>query len=561
LYGISGYQPSEVVVIDTAAKTELTRISLPGYGADIDMSPNGEWLVVALQEERQLLLLDADRSAIQGSVPVVTGPAVVEVDDTGVAYYAEQSQWVQVRRVALNEGITSDTQLELGNIYAPDLELARDGTRLYVGESGGSGCNVYEFDLTATPARLVATGSWSDGEGFVNPPRSVLLSPGTERVYYGQSELLGGDLKTIPGLTRQTVFAEDRAGTFAVGEKTLFDVVTLQTLAKLPHTATAAALTNQDKVLWYYDAASGDGHYANVADFLGTAALGVRELAPLPLSSYTLSRLVADPKRHRLYAIDSTRDIALAIDSDTLQPLAAVAVGTFPTDLALDFAADTLFVGHVEALGIVRIDLADFSFERFMTEPRVPYELETLSDGRLAMIDEDQSTTPSLIDDDTGAVLARAWGPYDGILSATADGKSLFVGDSNLTGCNMTRYDVSGNALVFVGETSYDNGYGFPNAQHWELALPDGSGVFYANYLIDGNDLSKLRYPIGSAVRAVTPDGKLATTSDSVFDVKTGKTLGTLATAGDVQAIDATGQTLYVASAGTLTKLDLTPFR
>jgi hypothetical protein len=70
-----------------------------------------------------------------------------------------------------------------------------------------------------------------------------------------------------------------------------------------------------------------------------------------------------------------------------------------------------------------------------------------------------------------------------------------------------------------------------------------------------------LKYQVASPVRAVTPDGKLAMTSGTVIDVAAGKKLGDLATIGDVQALDSAGNTLYVATPGALTKVDLATFR
>lgn len=562
LYGLSGGTPSEVVVIDTEAKAELTRIELPGVGTDIDMSPNGEWLVVSQGGEHQLSLVDADRDAIKATLPVVSDPEVVEVDDNGIAYYAERNQWVAVRRVDLQVGMPSDTKLDVGLVSAPDLELSSDGAFLYAGESGSSGSFLYKFDVSGGDSTLVAKGTWTDGHGFVYASRSLLVSGSVERVYYGWRELLGDDLKLVSGFTGQSVFAENQTGAFGVGENTLFDTVTLRTLGKLPRTATAAALTSHDKIVWYYDGAMGDGHYANVADLIGTPALGVREIAPMPLNTYTLSKLIADPKRRRLYSIDTKQGLALSIDSDTLEPVASVIVGTSPSDLALNFRGDTLFVGHSGSLGIARIRTSDFSFERFVTVPRVPYEIEPLSDARLATIDQDQWTTPSIVDENTGAVLASSpRAAYRGVLSATADGKTLFVGDTNASRSNMTRYDVSGSALTQVDKTTYDNGFGFENVTHWGICVPDGSGVFYASYLLDGLDLGVLRYQVASPVRAVTPDGKLATTSSAVFDATTGKAIADLGITGDVQAVDAAGEILYLSSPGVLTKVDLAKFR
>ena len=58
-------------------------------------------------------------------------------------------------------------------------------------------------------------------------------------------------------------------------------------------------------------------------------------------------------------------------------------------------------------------------------------------------------------------------------------------------------------------------------------------------------------------LRAITPDGRLATSAARVYRVSDGALLGTLPVSGTVQAVSPDGATLYVAGAGTITKVDL----
>jgi hypothetical protein len=77
------------------------------------------------------------------------------------------------------------------------------------------------FDVTNGGATRVAKGAWTGGFGYYYAPRSLLLSAHTQRTYYGWYEQVGDDLALVPGRTKQSVFAEDQAGTFAVGENTV----------------------------------------------------------------------------------------------------------------------------------------------------------------------------------------------------------------------------------------------------------------------------------------------------------------------------------------------------
>jgi hypothetical protein len=84
--------------------------------------------------------------------------------------------------------------------------------------------------------------------------------------------------------------------------------------------------------------------------------------------------------------------------------------------------------------------------------------------------------------------------------------------------------------------------------------------VYYAGYLLDGQDLSVLRYPQAERIRTVTPDGRLATSGSTVYRVSDGAALGPLAVTGEVQAVSPDGATLYVAGEGTIGTVDLTGF-
>ena len=60
VYGLSTAS-SEVIVFDTAAKDELTRISLSTNATDMDLSSNGQWLVVAHDALHQVSVIDTQR--------------------------------------------------------------------------------------------------------------------------------------------------------------------------------------------------------------------------------------------------------------------------------------------------------------------------------------------------------------------------------------------------------------------------------------------------------------------------------------------------------------------
>lgn len=560
VYGLRTGTPSQVVVFDTATKAELTRIELPQQATDFDLSPNGAHLVVAHDAVHQLSVVDLGLLSISSTIPVQSDPYQIAVSDAGLVYYAELDQWTDLRRVDPAAGIASDTLLSPWGAYAGDVALSPDGVFLYVGESGISGGSLTKYRVWDGGFVKTDVSTWDDGYGFPYPARHVYLSPGGQHVYYAGYQLDAGRLALVNGAVGERVLAEDRAGTFAVGERTVFDATLVRPVTTLPCQVAAAALASEDTELWSYCPATARMAYVNTADVVGDAVLGQREAPAGPLSSYTLVALVSDPVRSRLYGLDSAQGLVVAVDAASLQPTVAIKVGSTPTDLAVAPDGTALYVGHLGTLAIARIDLGRLAFDRFIPTPRAPYDVEVLAGSRLAAIDEDQWTTVTILDAPTGAVTASRSGFYEGALAATGDGTGLFVGEAFLSGSNIERFDVSAGTFVPVTGSTYNGGYGFPYPARSVVALADGSAAYYAGFLLDGGDLGILRYAQADAIRAVTPDGTLATSSTKVYRVADGSQLGALPTSGSVQAVRSDGKVLYVVGGPGIAAVDLTVF-
>ncbi len=339
----------------------------------------------------------------------------------------------------------------------------------------------------------------------------------------------------------------------------MFDAQLVRPVADVPHGASAAVLVPSDQELWYYSPDTVRLYYVNPFDLIGGLPLGTREVDPRPLASYQLAKLIHDPVRPRLYGVDTAQGAVIAIDAATLAPIREIRVNSTPTDLDIDPAGTSLFVGHLDVLGLARIDLASLTFDRYVVSPRDSFRLAALGADRVVTNDDDQWTIASLTDTATGAVLAQA-GSYEGALSTTADRTALFLGDSGLSGSTIHRLSTTGDQLVEVSRSNFDDYYGFPYPSRIATALPDGSGVYYAGYLLDGHDLTVLRYPIAEQILAVTPDGRRALSATSVYDVATGARLGALPATATTLAVSPDGSTAFLAAAGSITAADLSGF-
>jgi hypothetical protein len=95
VYGLNADGGDELIVLDAIAREELTRIALPQAATDIDLSPNGQWLVAAHQAAYQVSFIvprgslvpeqrSGDRSGgnRQGTEPSSTVVTLVGLDPT-----------------------------------------------------------------------------------------------------------------------------------------------------------------------------------------------------------------------------------------------------------------------------------------------------------------------------------------------------------------------------------------------------------------------------------------------------------------------------------------------
>jgi hypothetical protein len=545
LYALSGYH---ILVFDTVAKLQVTTVTLDGYATDIDLSPDGRYLVASLHGWKRIDVIDKQ---LWSAVPVDTraDPQQVEVMNGGVAYYATLDQWAEIHEIDLTQGLSSDFKLNLYSAFEPDIELSATGNRLFVAESGLSGSNVYELNLDVAPTRTIDQSNWDDGIGFDSPGRHVYLGPSGKHLYYAGHQLDATNLAHALGDTG-TVFAEDAAATFAVSTKGIIDAQTLATVTPFPFTVSSAALTAGDSELWYYRPDLSQIIYTKVANFLSGKMLGQAQSEAGPLGTYTFSKLVADPARPRLYGLDMSKNVIVSIDSASGATLRSLVIEVGAKDMVFDAASGSIFVAH-SGMEIEQIDAATLSRVKFIYTPADNYQVAVLSNGRIASIGFDQWTTAVILEISTGMVDSSWQDIWEGALSATADGNTLFVGGSD-TPDKVTRYDVSTGTM-----TGYSAGNAIASPSRGVLATPDGTSVYYGGYCLNGTSLTEVRYPQTDRIISVTPNSALAVSSTTVYRVADGTVVLTLPTACSVQAVSADSSTLYCYAGSTITPVTL----
>jgi Tol biopolymer transport system component len=543
-----GWGTTQLVVFDAAQKKVLTRVELGGTVTDFSLSADGSYLVAILDKQQAIVVVNK-ASWTASQVATTEVPKSVAVDNHGVAYYVG-GDWWDLRRIDLALGSSSEKGLSSpGDNRGADIALSSDGKKLYIAEFGSTGCNLYLLDVTTSTPTVVSHTTWNQGYGFGVPSGPLFVGPSGKYVYYADHQFDANNLGLIFG-SAYHVFAEDSGARFVAAWYGILDARTLTTLIPLPNQIGAAAFVSADTELWTVSGSTIT--CTNVADLAAGKTLGLREGAASAIGDYSFIKLVADPVRPFLYGLDAKKRLVISIDRDTGTALRSVLVGSTPTDLEIDTSGTFIYTGHSDTYAIAQIDAATFSFVRFIPSPQDSYDIAPLGNNRIATVDEDQWTTPALVDLNSGTVTDSLRAPYndvsEGALFATADGNSLFVGESGSTACNIVRYDVSGGKFTSVTSSYPGGAQGFNSPARSVVGTPDGTSIYYAGYCLDGTNLLAKRYAQTDQIISVTPSGALAVSSTKVYRVADGTALATLPSACSVQAVSPDSGTLYCAS-------------
>jgi len=548
------YDSTQLLVFDAAQKTVLTHVDLGGTVMDFNLSADGNYLVASLDKQSAIAVVNKASWTVS-LVATTEVPKSLAVDNHGVAYYLS-GDWWDLRRIDLAAGSSSEKGLSSpGDDRGADLALSSDGKKLYVAEFGSTGCNLSLLDVTAPTTTVLSQTTWDQGYGFGVPSGPLFVGPSGRYVYYADHQFDANNLALIFG-SAYHVYAEDSGAKFVVGSDEILDAQTLTTLSPIPDQIQAAAFVRDE--LW--TARGQTITCTNSADLAAGKTLGLREGAASAIGDYTFIKLVADPIRPRLYGLDAKRRMVVSVDPATGSPMRTVLVGSTPTDLEIDASGTFIYTGHSDTYAIAQIDAASLSFVKFIPSPQDSYDIAVLANNRVATNSQDQWTFPAIVDVASGAVLDQMYAttdPYEGALFATADGNTLFIGESALSTCNITRYDVSGGQLKRVTSSDPGGAGGLPAAARRVVGTPDGTSVFYDGLCLNGNNLLEQRYVQTDPILSVSPNGVLAVSSTKVYRVADGTALATMPSACPVQAVSPDSKTLYCSGSSGITTFSL----
>lgn len=250
LYALAG---DELIVIDIGGAVVARRIDLPGYGTDVDISPNGAQLVVGHGAANRITVFDpANFDAAAVMLSTWRDVEKVEVTATAQVFYATKDQFVEVHRVDIETG--TDIAVDPNNESEVDLDLSADDAFLFIGNSGSSSSSLFAYGVRDGAFGIVDGTPQPDYHASMD--RHVYVSP-SGRVYYADRRFDGSDLEAPPWNLAEKVLAETVDGGLLAGVAHLRDANTQEVLSMHPAPLSAAAFT-ADAELWFHEASSNE---------------------------------------------------------------------------------------------------------------------------------------------------------------------------------------------------------------------------------------------------------------------------------------------------------------
>jgi PKD repeat protein len=157
---------------------------------------------------------------------------------------------------------------------------------------------------------------------------------------------------------------------------------------------------------------------------------------------FSINGVVADPTRNLVYALDSTNDKVLAVDTQLGRTAAHAKLAGDPTDLAVSPDGLELFVSSRAANRIQVFSLPDLFLVREL-DVATPGALAAGAGDKLFVGGSDTWSAARQVDDITGEVKGTFGSFYSPLLTTNRAGTTLYVSEIGLSTTGTDEYDIS----------------------------------------------------------------------------------------------------------------------
>lgn len=297
------------------------------------------------------------------------------------------------------------------------------------------------------------------------------------------------------------------------------------------------------KVRLHFDSSMAPGSYQGELHLVaGGHSLAVP--VSFELLRMNLSKLVADRERPLVYGLHpgsgSFDDAFLVvINAETEQVERVIPAGSNPTDLSVGYGDRQLYVSNWKRK-FTRV----FSLDTWEELPPLAlgpdvYRLNAAGRGRLITEEEDQWIAGTVFDTATGAKILQPLSLRQGDGEASPAGDYYYHCDDNISDAHIHKFSLTGPAPVEVANSA-QHPYGSRNL----VLCDDGSRLFWRGYIYDSN-LTELGN-LGEEIYAVSPDGHVALSAQTIYDTRTRAALFSLPFHTGVMTVSGPSQKVFL---------------
>ncbi|MDF2885219.1 MAG: hypothetical protein K0R54_5791, partial [Clostridiaceae bacterium] len=522
LYAISK-TGKNLIFINSATMSIEKTLTLNGSPTDI-IKDNGK-LYIALDDINQIAVVDMTSKTISEVLYTSSDPYRI-VKDGDKIYYAQRDQWCKIYQYNLTTN--TDQALSISSVYQPDLAVNTKDHILYIGESGLTGSNMTYYSTIDN--KIIGKTNYNNGYGFPGPGRYTLFDE--TNVYYADRDFKLND----PGRFN---------GDFGGAENVIYvnnglvytnkSVYNKDSHVKLGDYGFNADLVQaSDNTLYIYSKENGvikrfndtsntidssnvisliSGNAANLIQNTEQSTQISSSTSILQLKS-KLIQWVLNESTNTLYGISKDDKALFFINAETLNLEKSLIFPCSPTDIIQD--GGNLYIALDDANEIVIVDMASRAITETLYTTSDPYRI--VKDGdKIYYAQRDQWCNIYQYD-----LTARTDEkiPVNSVqepdLAINTTDHILYIGESGLSGSNMTYYSTTDNKVI--GKTNYDGGYGFPYPGRYTIF--DGEKVYYAGFAFDRHIPARILGSFGDEDIIFAKYGS-AFTKTSLYDSET----------------------------------------
>ena len=292
------------------------------------------------------------------------------------------------------------------------------------------------------------------------------------------------------------------------------------------------------------------GVYTNTVQ-LTAGGLTLAIPVTLNVAPLKLVKMATDYERPYIYALQAPAQPGqpgqlLVFNTFTETIEAMLAIGTNPTDLAVHYGEERLYITSWGENATYCVDLPTLSFLPSLPLGTDIYKINAGAPGRIITEGLDQWIGVNLVDTSSGAVISSApWPEREGEGASGPGGTVYYHCDNNISDAHVHKFMLTNDVFTEVAE-SLQHPYGTRNL----VLAADGTRLFWNSYVYDAelNELGSL----GEEIWATTAHGEVALGQAHAFNVDNGAVVYTWPVNSTVMAVsgDQTKVFLYDATAG-----------